>query len=397
MKIFKHANVDLHWWGKDILLIKNIENFYVLDEIEAFFVKQISKSNQIETVTKEMSLMLGVKASDIKEFIEIFMQNFSEYFYFDNVESSDTKIHISGKEFFYYPLEIHASLTSHCPQKCKHCYKNADVDGKDIDIHDFFDFLDRMQGYVPYLYLSGGEPTLHPDFCKIMDKYADTYNICIATSGIGANKYLKDIQKAKRGMVLSIYSSHPNRHDEFVDLPGSYNQILQLISNTKEYNISVGVSTILTENNYEDIALLVEQLVSLDVNSITVGRMMEIGRAKSNKIKRLEKIPNYVLEGIELMQKKFKNVNFMIEECAGNATLPLSAFGCSAGTLLWSVYETGEIQPCGVCSISELSMGTIRELNNPILSNRQAFLERVNHYLKGKHTDIEDLVCPFLI
>lgn len=139
----------------------------------------------------------------VENFINIFMENFADYFYFAHEETSQM-ICISGKKLAYYPLEIHISLTNRCIERCKHCYKSASASGVYVDFNILSAFLDRMSGYVPYLCLSGGEPTLHPDFSKIMDRYSSVYNICVLTFGVRIVPLLGVIAKASRGMVVSI-------------------------------------------------------------------------------------------------------------------------------------------------------------------------------------------------
>lgn len=68
-------------------------------------------------------------------------------------------------------------------------------------------------------------------------------------------------------------------------------------------------------------------------------------------------------------------------------------FKCGAGSLYWSVYENGEIHPCGVCSCPELMMGTIFDFDGTILVDRSAYVSKIKNLPVIKHVNQSN--CPF--
>ncbi len=394
MRIAKYNNIDLHRWGSDLLLIRNIGEYYIFDEEEAFFVEHLCKTNEVADLVCNITHELDVDSATVENFINIFMENFADYFYFTHEEVSQ-KICISGKKLAYYPLEIHISLTNRCIQRCKHCYKSASSSGVYIDFNDLSAFLDRMNGYVPYLCLSGGEPTLHPDFSKIIDRYSSVYNICVLTSGVRIDPLLGVIAKAKRGMVVSIYSSIPEVHDEFAGYKGSYAEVMKSINAAIAEDIPVGVTTLISRDNFDDIEELVELMVQKGIKIITIGEITPIGRAKENNLEVLENIPDDLQEKLLRLKTKHNSVEILSDAICENATLPFSPLKCSAGTLSWSIDEYGQVQPCGVCSVEELSLGSIKCFDESILTNRISYIERVNKVYLVKHMEETGAMCPF--
>lgn len=75
----------------------------------------------------------------------------------------------------YFSFQWH--ITDDCDQRCKHCYIFSENCNKQPDsmswqqMQDtFYNCLDFCQVYdrLPYFYLTGGDPILHPDFWKLL-------------------------------------------------------------------------------------------------------------------------------------------------------------------------------------------------------------------------------------
>lgn len=394
MRIAQYSNIDLHWWGKNLLLIRNIGEYYIFEDEEVFFVEHLCKTNVVADLVYNIACELDVDSVTVENFINIFMENFADYFYFSTKETARS-IRISGEKQAYYPLEIHISLTNRCVQRCKHCYKSASACGEFIDFSNLSAFLDRMSGFVPYLCLSGGEPTLHPDFSRIMDKYSPLYSICVLTSGVRIAPLLGVIGKAERGMVVSIYSSIPSVHDEFTGYKGSYTEVMKCLDAAIAEGVPVGVTTLLSRDNFDDIQELVDLIVQKGVNIITIGEITPIGRAKENNLEVLGTIPDDLRERLLCLKAKYNIVEILSDAVCENVILPLSPLKCSAGTLSWSINEYDQIQPCGVRSVDELSLGLIAPFDESILVKRTSYIEKVNKLPLVKHMKENGTMCPF--
>ena len=75
----------------------------------------------------------------------------------------------------YFSFQWH--ITDECDQRCKHCYIFSENNCKKLDsmtwkqMRDaFFNCLDFCKVYdrLPYFYITGGDPILHPDFWKLL-------------------------------------------------------------------------------------------------------------------------------------------------------------------------------------------------------------------------------------
>lgn len=68
---------------------------------------------------------------------------------------------------------------------------------------------------------------------------------------------------------------------------------------------------------------------------------------------------------------------------------------CFAGTLLWSINEKGQIQPCGVCSMDEFAMGEIDQFDDTILTDRKSYVKKVKGTSYVKAMEAHGAKCPF--
>lgn len=75
----------------------------------------------------------------------------------------------------YFSFQWH--ITDACDQRCKHCYIFSEDTCKHLDSmtweqmsDTFFNCLDfcRVYDRLPYFYITGGDPILHPDFWKLL-------------------------------------------------------------------------------------------------------------------------------------------------------------------------------------------------------------------------------------
>jgi MoaA/NifB/PqqE/SkfB family radical SAM enzyme len=151
-------------------------------------------------------------------------------------------------------------LTTCCNLKCKHCfYQNS----KDFNLNNFlkkedaFILIDKFKNNkINKLVLTGGEPTIHPEFIEIA-KYAKNKikKVTICTNGVIKNKKLiKEIINLNLDNYTVSIDSHINSfHDKFRGRKGALKEVLSftdlLLKNKK--NISIHIT--LHKNNFNHI------------------------------------------------------------------------------------------------------------------------------------------------
>lgn len=105
-------------------------------------------------------------------------------------------------------------LTSNCNLRCPMCYASSGPGGEHTALADVKRAIDRLvevEGEAEILQLSGGEPTLHPDFEEILAyAYArDIQHVMLNTNGL---------RFARDDRLLEIVAQYPRRFEVYFQL-----------------------------------------------------------------------------------------------------------------------------------------------------------------------------------
>jgi MoaA/NifB/PqqE/SkfB family radical SAM enzyme len=386
--ILPQKGVEIHWWGKDLYLFINRQTYIKTSRMESKIISAM-RDNIIGRAAEILKRETHTSIAIARELIELFLKEYQEYFI--EAEYSRGEFNISGEKGSYYPLELHVSLTNKCPQSCFHCYKEATKCGTDIDTKALIEFLEKTKGKVREIHLSGGEPSVHGNFREIIRALEGEYKINVLSSGIGIDIYYKDIHESNAVLAVTIFSNMPKLHDKLAGKEGSYSEIIQNIKSAKENGISVVVTTFIRNNNVSDILELIDSLECIGVKAINIARIAPLGRAKDYDVQSDFSIRQ---EDIDILKEKIKNlnnVNTIFEDEEENISLPNSIFSCSAGTLVWSINELGEVHPCGVSSVNGMEIGTIRDADLFSSKYRKMYIRKIKDF-RGKNAG----GCPFV-
>jgi MoaA/NifB/PqqE/SkfB family radical SAM enzyme len=205
-----------------------------------------------------------------------------------------------------------------CNNRCKFCVQGdkrellAAKDFKEIEK----DLREAFGKGKTEVVLTGGEPTLHPDFLKIIKlaKSAGFKNIQIQTNGrmfAYPDFCLKTIEAGATEFSPAIHGPNAEIHDFLTSVPGSFGQTIQGIKNLKKLAQRVITNTVITSQNYRFLPQIAELLVGLDVDQFQFAFLHISGRAAENKdwiVPRKSKIIEYVKKGLEVGIKANKRV-----------------------------------------------------------------------------------------
>ncbi len=255
----------------------------------------------------------------------------SNYSFTQELGKIQEKYHKEGK-----PYKVFVELTYQCNLRCKHCYRQEHV-YNNIQTHDFlqkervlelFDELEKI-GIIE-VFLTGGEPFLHPDIFEILEYGAKkNFLLSVFTNG----NVLSELQNVIRIKNLPLYDIRVSvyggteHHDSITGVKGSCEKSHKALELLNEHmGIGTGVF-VLTKDNFNDYVNIVEEFknkkIKLSINPILLptseGGMEPTEMRISNKQYRK------FLEDIEV---------------------PLYGSKCSAGMSKFRVTATGEINPC---------------------------------------------------
>ena len=179
----------------------------------------------------------------------------------------------------YFAIQWH--ITDYCDQRCKHCYIFSEGHPALIttpydelvrtlsEIQTFCDKLNR----TPYIYLTGGDPILHPNFWELLTLFHDKgMRFCIMGNPFHLTsevcKRMKDLGCVKYQLSLDGLEQ---THDMFRK-PGSFNCTLEAIKTIKESGMWCAVMSTVSKTNMDEIPQLIDLVDELGVDVYAVGR-----------------------------------------------------------------------------------------------------------------------------
>lgn len=192
----------------------------------------------------------------------------------------------------YFAFQWH--ITEECDQRCKHCYIFAENACKKLDsmswegmqqVVDNVEEFCKTFGRLPYLYITGGDPILHPDFWKLMELLKEKK---IPFTILGNPFHLMDenLKRLKEcgcdKYQLSI-DGMQKTHDWFRK-PGSFEETLEKIGMIRKAGITAVVMTTVSSINIKEVPDIIDTVVKYKADVFAFARYVPTSSEKSTGI-----------------------------------------------------------------------------------------------------------------
>ena len=176
-----------------------------------------------------------------------------------------------------YTLE----LTSACNNRCPGC-SNIYAASRPPALKTAKDWAELLAGILPdavQVRLSGGEPTLHPEFFTILDEVLSyNMNVTVFTNGRWPNpdQVAQSLsqRRDKVGLLISLHGATPTSHEAFTRVGGSFQETVDNIRLTIENHIAVMLSTIITHHSWNEIEAVITLAQNLGVQGVAFNRYL---------------------------------------------------------------------------------------------------------------------------
>lgn len=141
---------------------------------------------------------------------------------------------------------------------------------------------------VEMVIFSGGEPTIHPDFQKIVDfLHRNKISFGLITNGrmfsyYNFTKYLLD--KGLKYVYLTLHSANGAQHDEIARTKGAFNQTVGGLKNLTKYsrNLEIIVNTVVIKQNLHQLKEIIDFLSKFSVSKVKFSLVEPRGGALEN-------------------------------------------------------------------------------------------------------------------
>lgn len=186
------------------------------------------------------------------------------------------------------PFFIVWNFTNLCNLRCIHCYQNA---GKplpnELTLEEKLRVVKELdEAGVPAIALSGGEPTIHPDFWDVLNEMNRRgFYSAVATNGLMfAN--MEFAEKAKKAglryVEISIDAADPEVHDKFRGVPGAWAKAVQGLRNAVKLGFSVALAFTVTKTNVDQVDKVLDLAQEIGVRRVVFFNFVPVGRGREN-------------------------------------------------------------------------------------------------------------------
>lgn len=270
----------------------------------------------------------------------------------------------------YFSFQWH--ITDECDQRCKHCYIFSENNAKQLDRmgwqemqETFYNCLDfcEVYGRLPYFYITGGDPILHPDFWRLTGLLKENSipftilgnpfhlddAVCRRLEECGCEKY----QLSLDGLEAT--------HDWFRK-PGSYVETLAKVACINRAGIRSVVMTTVSGKNIDEVPDIIDEVVAAGVNIYAFARYCPTSEEKDTGIspqryRQLladcdKKFKEYEAAGCQTYFNKKDHLWTLYEYETGAFRLPAEAEegmiygGCNCGNCHLTILPTGDVYAC---------------------------------------------------
>jgi radical SAM protein with 4Fe4S-binding SPASM domain len=192
--------------------------------------------------------------------------------------------------------ELSIELTKKCPLNCIYCSSEADREKQEnLDLIRLKEIISSVKKShrIKTISLSGGDPAVYPNFFDVLE-FLNSIKLKVIVFSSGtifdheerispiSVDYLQKIKKVKKGSEIRINIQGYDREtiEGINRTPGSYNCIMESISNIKDEKITLGANVVPFKNNYKNIEKIYDFCIDNHFDQINFLRFVPQGRGK---------------------------------------------------------------------------------------------------------------------
>lgn len=178
-------------------------------------------------------------------------------------------------------------ITDFCNLKCKHCYMEG-VPCHQLSFEQIKMIVKKAEedyfgGKIEEINLLGGEPTLHPEFSKIVSYLTDeNYRVRISTNGYFLNKIDSNILKKLNYIQLSCESLNKSVLDSYRGA-GYFDNLIKATNLLTDLGIDFGYKILIAKDTLPYIEESIELAKKLGAKRISSARFVPMGNGLQNK------------------------------------------------------------------------------------------------------------------
>lgn len=191
-------------------------------------------------------------------------------------------------DFDLAPFTIAWEVTRACAFACKHCRADAQHqrDPNELTTEEGYRLIDRLAEFgSPILIFTGGDPMMRRDLFDLINYAAQKGLRCSLTPTATAlptpDRLLQAKEASIRRIALSLDAPVPNTHDDFRQVPGSWERTMRILHSAREVGLSVQVNTTVSTFNVDQLPEMVPFIQDVEAVQWSVFFLVPTGRAQA--------------------------------------------------------------------------------------------------------------------
>jgi AdoMet-dependent heme synthase len=195
--------------------------------------------------------------------------------------------HMVHADFDMAPFTIAWEVTRACAYACVHCRADAIHvrDPHELTTEESFRLIDRLAefGNTPILVFTGGDPMMRKDLHELI-AYATGKGLrCSLTPTATALPTSERLEKVRdagiRRIALSLDAPYAEVHDNFRQVPGSWQRTMDILHRAQDVGLSVQVNTTVAKHNVDILPHMVPFIKEVNAVQWSVFFLVPTGRA----------------------------------------------------------------------------------------------------------------------
>ncbi|MDI6738020.1 MAG: radical SAM protein [Nanoarchaeota archaeon] len=262
------------------------------------------------------------------------------------------------------PYMCYVNLTNKCNLRCLHCLGDySEACNNELSYEEWKQVIDDLISLgVFYINVSGGEPTQHPYFDKIIDylSYKGMHFI-LTTNGVMSKKAMDAILRNKEyliGVKVSLDGYDAKSHCIIRKIEGSkytpqlFKQTMTTIKEMKRNNLPLTIATVIHSGNISKLDKFANLIRNINPVSWFISPIIPSGRG--NYADRIAKQYNYFdksfWEEIVMKCQQYNiNVNLVDLPYDMSDKNRIDYYECGAAISFCEINAEGTVSPCTLC------------------------------------------------
>lgn len=254
------------------------------------------------------------------------------------------ELHRDGHPLAFAFLELTPACNNHCPG-CSNVYAEQRAVAP-LSFAQWRTLLENLRPHVRYVKLTGGEPTLHPDFLPIIAALEELMLPFVVFTNARWSQpevLLRTWHRAPglHGLLVSLHGATAPAHEAFSNVPVSFVETLANLQRAIREGIPCTISTVITRHNWHEVDALMELAQTLGAEGVAFNRYIGAPRPE------LEPAPHQwqaAMRKILHAQQQGVPVKFGVPltPCMDQS----AASPCLAGEAFVTVDPWGRVRPC---------------------------------------------------